>query len=439
MGSRRWGQRGAVERAGSVAPAVVFGAALVLALVGYRLAAGAPSIPEWEAGAQVAAARQLYVGSYSGGALEFLAIDPRTLADLPGQPVLRITDLTYGNFTWLASADGSTIAVMQYTGALSTAEDVTIRIVDMRTGQERVRFRTPVPVEMHYLTADGSRLFAWGPAYRLEPQRRFVWDTADGRLLADVPTRGFLFGAYDARGQRAYGLAEPDPEQSVPQDATFVAQAALSGRELGRVRLPGVPAGQQDTGMKDGERQVLAWVQPRIAVSPDGRLVVVLHADGTALTLVDAATLRIRWTRQLARATDLADPSQPRPAEGKALDFTHWLLEFSPDGRYLYTHGVEHWVVDEGRSSARLLGLRAIELERAEIVAHVDEQQSLEPLVVAPDGSGLYMLGPRQGATLLSSPSVLRRFDPLTLAVTAERVFGNVQPDWLVHLAERQP
>jgi hypothetical protein len=184
---------------------------------------------------------------------------------------------------------------------------------------------------------------------------------------------------------------------------------------------------------------VLAWVQPRIAVSPDGRLVVVLHADGTALTLVDAATLRILWTRQLTRAADLADPSQPRPAEGKVLQFRHWSLQFSPDGRYLYTRGVEHWLTDVGRSSARLLGLRAIQVERAEIVAHVDEQQSLEPLVVAPDGSALYMLGPRQGATLLSNPSVLRRFDPLTLAVTAERDFGDINPDWLVHLAERRP
>ena len=409
----------------ALAPASFFGMVMVLALAGYSLLARFTSLPATPIAAPAVLAGQLCVAIYRDGGLEFLALDPRTLADRHDRPALRIPDLTYGQFTWTASADGSTIAVMQYSGALSTAEDVTIRIVDAPSGAERLRFRTPVPVEMQYLTADGSRLFAWGPAYRPEPQRRFVWDTADGRLLADVPTQGFLLGAYDASGRRAYGLAAPGLEDVGPRDATLVAQDALSGRTLGRVRLAGVMMSER--------------VSPRMAVSADGRRVVVLHADGMALTLVDAPTLRVLWTRLLSRAPGVADRSPPRPPGGQAPEETVWFLQLAPDGRYLYADGIERWPIDAGPSSPRLLGPWAIDLERAEVVADGSGGQDLEPFVLAPDGSALYTLSPPEGAPLFSRATVLRRLDPRTLAVTAERDFAGVSPLWLVHLAERQP
>ena len=391
---------------------------------------GVPATATTTPGSVGRQAYQAYVAAYRDGGLELMPIDPHTLADLPDRPALRIPDLTFGHFTGLASADGSTIAVMQYTGALATAEDVTIRIVDARTGGERTRFRTPVPVEMQHLTADGSRLFAWGPAYRPEPQRRYVWETANGRLLAAVPEAGFWLITYDAGGQRAYGLAALDPEGSGLREATLVAQDALSGKDLGRVRLAGVLVGQE-AGIP---------VQPWIAVSPDGgRRVAVLHAGGNALTLVDAASLRVLWTRPLTRAAGVPDRGQPPPPDGKLLRHFNWIVGFSPDGRYLYTSGVEEWTAAAGRINYRLLGLRAIAVARAEIVAETSAEPRPESFTIAPDGNALFTISPRRDAPRCSDASVLRRLDPLTLAVTAERAFPNERSLRLVFLAVRRP
>src|ERR687886_631176 len=112
----------------ALAPASFFGAVIVLALAGYSLLARSTSAPATPIAAPAVLAGQLCVAIYRDGGLEFLALDTRTLADRHDRPALRIPDLTYGQFTSIASADGSPIAVMQYSGALSTAEDVTIRI-----------------------------------------------------------------------------------------------------------------------------------------------------------------------------------------------------------------------------------------------------------------------------------------------------------------------
>ncbi len=414
----------------------------------------ASSTPAWSSGLQT------HLSTYAGDGLQFRSIDPRTLADLSDRPSLHIPGLTYGHFTSTVSADGTTIAVMQFSGALADSDDVTVRIVDARTGVDRVRFRPPFPIEMSHLSADGSRLFGWGPAYsRASPPQRLLWDTSDGRLLAVTPLsepqdaeRRVSDSAYDPEGRRVYSVAVDNASET----AFLLLRDATSGKEVGRVRLDDRLAAPQP-----------AWSPHRVVVSPGGERIAVLHADGDSLTLIDAVQLRHLWTRPLTRVPDVPDRAQPRPADARTYAPTDWIPAFSPDGRRLYTFGIENLTtgagataptgvapptpairpstrtIDEtpairtGGTVRRQLGLRAIDLERAEIVAEVGVEGRFEGLWAAPDGSAIYTFEGRPGDRGYGGPYLLRRLDPVTLTATAEREFADRQN--LVYLAERQP
>ncbi|HET8626363.1 MAG TPA: hypothetical protein VFL91_03035 [Thermomicrobiales bacterium] len=361
------------------------------------------------------AAPPAYLAQYAADGLEFRPIDPGTLADAPAAAPWRIEGLTYGNFTRLASADGSTLAVMQYTGGLADAPDVTIRILDARTGAERVRFRTPFPVEMSGLTADGSRLLGCGPAYHPDPHY-LVWDTTDGRLVATVPLR-LTDVTIAPDGRRLYGLLLPQHGAS----ATLVAWDIAAGRETGRRQF---------------DRAALA---SPLAISPDGSLLAALDAGGDRFTLLDARRLQVLRSGALVRAPGVAAPAAPRPAAGETLQSTGWLLQFSPDGRYLYAWGEEEWRIDAGRADYRPLGLRAIDVARATVVAAVPTPQPLAWLAVGPDGA-VYTLDTPLGSLAPRGPATLSRRAPRTLAVTAAREFPAALPDtWLVFLAPHAP
>lgn len=410
-------------------PALPLAALAILVLAACGPAGWGRDAPAAPTSAPPGARRQAFLSAYRSGGLALTPIDPHTLAEQPDRPSLHIPDLVYGHFTWRVSGDGSTVAVMQYSDALAQAQDVTVRIIDARTGTERVRFRPPVPIELEQLTADGTRLIGWGPAYRAGPRQRFLWDTADGRLLATLPPLNFAASGYDPTTRRVYGLLVPIPADGGPGSATLVVQEVLSGAELGRVPLPGVRAEQREG----------AWVQPRVIVSPGGERVAVLHADGQALTLVDAGSLRPLWSKSLTHAAGVADRSPPRPAEGQTLERSDWLLAYSPDGRHLYTYGVESWAVDVGRIAYRPLGLRVIAVAQAAIVAEGGVEQRLEWLTLSPDGKALYTLSARADTQRGGGPYVLRRFDPLSLTVLTEREFASARALKVVYLVERTP
>ncbi len=96
---------------------------------------------------------------------------------------------------------------------------------------------------------------------------------------------------------------------------------------------------------------------------------------------------------------------------------------------------VERPITNAGETGRRQLGLRAIDLERAEIVAEVGVEGRFEGLWVAPDRSALYTFEGRPGDRGYGGPYLLRRLDPVTLTATAEREFASGQN--LVYLAER--
>ena len=88
-----------------------------------------------------------------------------------------------------------------------------------------------------------------------------------------------------------------------------------------------------------------------------------------------------------------------------------------------------------GRIAYRPLGLRAIDVGRAEVVAEVGQDQRLEWFSLSPTGDALYTFGPRPGAPEIRGPSLVRRLDPLTFAITAEREVANPGSRGVVSLA----
>lgn len=84
--------------------------------------------------ARPVAGKQLYLGISNGAAM--LAIDPRTLEDLPGPPLLSVADSSHSSF--VVSADGATGAVMDYSYQRVTSPAVRVDLscgrLDMWSG-----------------------------------------------------------------------------------------------------------------------------------------------------------------------------------------------------------------------------------------------------------------------------------------------------------------
>lgn len=393
------------------------------------------------AGAGVAAPREdapkrLYLTDATNGA-KLIPLDPRTLANLADRPLIERSTASCGSCSMVVSADGTTIATMEYAyGGAATAGGLTIRVHDARTGAERARFSPPLPVIVDGLSPDGSRLYArdWPP--RELGAGRHVLDTSDGHLVGAIPalSRCCLTRYWLAPGERRlHGILVPDhrngPLPNGPQTPLLVAQDAASGEEAGEVRLDGVLLGSWQTDREVRGRRVAANLSPGIALSPDGRRIAILHADREALTLIDVARLQVLWTKPLSRPAGLLDRLglRPRTASAKELESTGWELHFSPDGRRLYAAGSQTRVADTGELVEQGLGLRVIAFEDARIIAEDLADERLFWLAPAADGDALYAFAQRRPAAGQQGGYVLRRLDPRTLAVTAEREFTGLQ------------
>jgi hypothetical protein len=116
------------------------------------------------------------------------------------------------------------------------------------------------------------------------------------------------------------------------------------------------------------------------------------------------------------------------------------VLRFAPDGRRVYATGLETRTNSRGLPSYHRLGLRVIDLEHASTLAEALAGERIDWLVPAPDGSALYVYGPRQPDAPVLSPTsayVLRRLDAVTLKVTAERDVGAARQLFFLAAAAR--
>lgn len=373
-----------------------------------------------------AAPRQLYVTDrppFVG--MKLTAIDGRTLEDV-ADPLL----IKPYSPRLIASADGATLAAVSRAALGGGQTGTTVRLLSPTAATELARLDLAVgEFNFPQLTADGSRLIL---REGYQPAEWLVFDTTSGEELGRIPVLNDEFCCWnwgtwlDPAGERLYQLVVPSPYQNERMKAPELVAYALDGvAEVGRLVLANLRAGSE------GEGEEATFWRPGLALSPDGRRLAIVHADRSAVTLIDTERLAVEETVDLSRPVSWLERLglQPGVARAKGLAGTQvsWQVQFAPDGRRLYAVGLEEWYDEYHTRAWRGLGLRLIDLERRRIVAETLPEVRLEGLVVVPDGSGVYAFGPAPDVKVpdeFRSTYVLRRLDPATLAVTAEREFA---------------
>lgn len=374
-------------------------------------------------------------------------VNAATLADRPG-PAPFALDAADGFLDAAMSGDGSTLVTIGYPRETEvTAAAVTIVVRDGRTGAERGRFHPPGPVARPRLSDDGDRLIAEtnpnGGAGFGATFGWYVFDTRDGRLLATVETTApSTEAAVDPRAERLYVLESPVGARTALPTAPprIVAHDLATGAEAGRVTLADLRTGSwPEKGAAAGNRPDRT-LRSGLAVSPDGRRLVLARADRAAITLINAETLAVERTVPLTRAASLGDRLRgffalaPRPAAAKmSAGITLW-ARFGPDGRHLYLFGTAEEPEGHERLWARGLGLKVVEVATGRIVAEGLAGEIVDDLSFSRDGRSAYAVGPTGGRALVAwvgtgagerRTSTLRRLDAATGAPLAERRFAD--------------
>jgi len=403
---------------------------------------GAPV--DWSATGELA----LYITeSFNGAGL--MAVDPVTLQDRSTKPLLAIGPTGAKDSWTVASLDGSTIAVMNYHyGAPAAARELDIAMFDARTGTLRARFNPEVPVIVDVLSPDGTRIYArnWPPADLTA--ERVVLDATNGRILEREPQ--FLVPGEaiartkDDEARHLYGLLAPsDPDAAGPRAVDLGSWDLRTGEELWRLRLPSLAAGEWKTGRIVGGAEVRSRLVPALALSPDRRQLAIVRAfsccvpHGT-IWLVDADTGTLISERTFARASFLDQLFAPSIAIAKSLEESVIVNAiFSPDGQTLYIYAHMAKVDDQGEPRNQYLGMAAVALRDA--VVRGDDikmeiywfDNRIEWVRTSPDGRWLYVFLERTGR---ADPKghYLRRLDPSTLRVLAERPFDTYREPFML-------
>jgi WD40 repeat protein len=368
-----------------------------------------------------------------------MPLNPLTLQDMPTAIGVPLGSVTAPNpHAWmLTSADGSTVASVSYLGGNATtdtrARDITVRVFDEATGFERAHFHPSVPILTQGLSPDGSQLS--GP--RLTPvgsgdSLHRVWCAVSTRTGRTVRTVQMVDAdawpaAYDFSGQRLYALdVHPFNSQTHrPQTPAVLAYDVRSGRQIGVLNLQGVLAGSGLTDREVNGRRVYAEWSPGLALSPDSRRLALLDGNTETLDLIDTASLKVVRTEAVTHPASLIERFGawlgivPQVALAKGGEGVVLTVRFSPDGTRLYVWGRRGSFDAAGSFIYQSLDLEVVRVDGGQILAETQKTMQTMPLGFSPDGSALYTLS----ASADLQGWVLRRVDPVTLKVAAERTF----------------
>lgn len=378
--------------------------------------------------------------SYNGSRL--IAIDPLTLQDRSAKGLLPINPGGGNNSSMVAALDGGAVAVMNYWYRDPVvAQDLEIGVFDGPTGVLRARFNPEVPVIVEGLSPDGSRIYAraWPP--RELTAERLVLDARTGTVLAREPKFSWagdeVTYVKDERGRRLYALLVPRaPNATGPQPVELGGWDLRTGKELWRVSIPSLSAGRWPTDRLIDGRAVHSSLVPGLAVSPDGRQIAVVSAFASAqagtLWLIDAESGKLISQRAYGQTSFLERLFAPSIAEAKSWDDSVIVsASFFPDGRVLHVRAQTSQVDAQGEPAQQYLGMVAVGLADAAVLGS-DIKMELgwydnRILWVRPssDGQWLYVFLERTGSFADLKGYVLRRLDPSTLKVLAERRFDS--------------
>lgn len=380
----------------------------------------------------------LYLADFTG--TTYTALDPATLADRVDEPPLTSTGV---GPRLLFSADGSTVVAIRHYGAIPD----TVTIQDGINGPERLHFALPNVAGDTWLSPAGdllavstyldSGIWLWQ-----------VFDTHTGRLVAAIPCNerkaepDFIapdgrhlyhpfYKAPAASNQTSMnGTAPKEPSQ-----LWIAAYDMTTGKETGRLAVPGVTGGAWPRGDAGDGDPVMESEQPAIAFSPDGTRLAVIDADGAKLTLIDTRTLKFTGSHALHRHESTAHRVlrwlglAPQMAEAKFMAGHQLSAVFAPDGQHLYLTDIETSVnTAQKTTTGKSVGVRRIDVTTGAISATALAGSQIATLLPSPDGRSLYVSGPKTpwwenqtGAETW----VLRRLDGQTLAPLAERTFAS--------------
>ena len=398
------------------APLAIMAAVVVLvaALIGGRQLANFRS--QTAATPGVVAGKAIYLSpSFNGSG--WIQIDPITLRDFTGRPLMDISPTSANNFDTVISADGSTIIVGEFTAAGAQRS-----IYDGRTGQLRGYLTPEVPMVIDYLSADGrSALGRLSTNSNALTDPKAIISTETGRVIRAIPAGPALwtYGVLAAPDlSTIYYIVTPVPlsetglDVSVQQPLSLIVQNTSDGKLSAPVVLPGMTFGNQLSASPPTS------VGTSVALSSTGRQLAFLSYDGATLDVVDMGSLAVT-TRGVHRKTSLFDGLGVVVAEAKELIDQQWIdMRFTPDGTALVviTTNIHYG----GESPVRTTrGLRRIEVATAEITADVSPAGGIYSTLISPDGADLYLVVRSQEPP--NATYALRRLDARTLELKTER------------------
>ncbi len=361
---------------------------------------------------------------------EISALDSQTLMELPTSKTVN---------AGIFSADGSTGVDIIYSDgrASQDPEDNWIVVYDLHSGSERNRFHPPVRGIVAGFNADGTRLLLQpDPSLALHyppPVEWYVIDTSSGQELAHVKDENnacFRQSLYfDPAGQHIYCVVDPALTRAdEPEPMQIIAYDSESGQKIGEQELSKVYIGGNQTHING--QPVERFLEPAIALSPDGKQLAIVHADADKITLLETSQLTIERTISLAESLTFWDLFAPATAYAKGpLTGTIRHAEYSPDRQFLYLLTQEVNMLPDGKTQnlPDRRGLQLIDIKQGIITAEALTAYQIQWIEPAPDGT-IYVfgtietdLGPHEIRP--SSPSKLWRLDALTLEILAEREF----------------
>jgi DNA-binding beta-propeller fold protein YncE len=330
-------------------------------------------------------------------------LDPVTLQDAHDHAQFRLDGVgEMEQAEFIVSPDGATVVAL-------IGDQV--RVLDGYSGEVRAQFPRPENEMIDEVSPDGTRLAGrW--VVEAGKQAWTVLSAENGEPL--VRGEGD-YAIFDWENDRVYSLERPNtltsPEPVEPQPVVLLVSDLATGGVLDRLTLDDVLAG---------------LYVPSMALTPDGRQLLLLHTDSATITLVDLDQLQVVATHAIQGDQDTA-------ASGTA--FYGGDMQLAPDGKlYIVGHAQEP---SADPAEMRQRNVYRIDGEYARVEAVTSIEGDWVYWFVAPDGSAIYSFS--NGSEELQSSNgppqttmLIRRLDLRTLKVTAERELDGFHRGYIV-------